>query len=59
MVPKPLKKNLTTLSILTAWYSRIIQIRETSFTSRITLLVIYSSTLKRAIFEILKTAGEP
>jgi hypothetical protein len=34
-------ENLTTLSILTAFfYSRILQIRETGFTSRVPLFVI-------------------
>jgi hypothetical protein len=31
VVPKPLKKNVITLSILTAWYSRIIKIWKPNF----------------------------
>jgi hypothetical protein len=54
-------ENLTTLSFLTACYSRILQIRETSFT------VLYKEippvcnivAFKRAIFNILNTVGEP
>jgi hypothetical protein len=45
-------ENLTTLSILTASFSKIRQIRETRFISR-------APSLKIISFKILKTVGEP
>jgi hypothetical protein len=46
-------ENLTTLSILTACFSRILQIRETSFISYIEILPVCNiAALKRAILKV-------